>query len=148
MESKVLGKIKSHEFDPDLYFGEPIEIPYFDNLKISVGIGDAAHEPSLIEADQVLSDFMKLNSEDKIGDSEIVVLYYKECLKYGISKPLEITHPSDIWDFIRPSEIIVDSLMGEGFFVNISCGCDWELEHGLQLVFKNGTKLIRAGGHE
>lgn len=148
MESKILGKIKPHEFDPDLYFGEPIEIPYFDNLKISVGIGDAEHEPSLIEADQVLFNFLKLNSENRVGDSEIVIHHYQECLTYGVSQSLKITHPSDIWGFIRPSEIIVDSLMDEGFFVNISCECDWELEHGLQLVFKNGTELIKAGGHE
>jgi hypothetical protein len=30
----------------------------------------------------------------------------------------------------------------------ISCECDREEEHGLQLVFKDGATLTRASGHD
>lgn len=29
-----------------------------------------------------------------------------------------------------------------------TCGCEWEEEHGLQLVFKEGKKLTRISGYD
>lgn len=146
--STILGAIKPDEFDPDIYWGEPVAVPYFDGLKIRVGIGEAGHQPSLAGADAALGNFLKLTSDDRKSDSEMVHQYYAACLKFGITEPLDIVEKHEIWNFVRPTEIIIDSLMNEGFFVTISCGCAWEEEHGLQLEFKNGQKIVRASGHE
>lgn len=146
--STILGTIQANEFDPDICWSEPVAIPYFDGLKIRVGIAEAGHQPSLESADAALENFLKLTSDDRKSDSEMVHQYYAACLKFGITEPLDIVEKHDIWNFVRPSEIIVDSLMNEGFFVTISCRCAWEEEHGLQLEFKHGRELVRASGHE
>ena len=148
MESKIIGKIHPHKLDPDLYVSEPMAIPYFDYVKVIVGIYEAGHEPTLKAADRVLENFMKLNLENRAHDTKSILEYYKVCLNDGMSKPLKIESDADIWKYVYPNEIIVNSLMGEGFFVDVSCECDWEIEHGLQLIFKNGRELIRARGHE
>jgi hypothetical protein len=36
----------------------------------------------------------------------------------------------------------------KGIYVSVECGCDWEVEHGLQLVFKNGLKVNKLGGYD
>ncbi len=33
----------------------------------------------------------------------------------------------------------------KGVYVSLECGCDWEQEHGLQIVFKNGLKVNKVG---
>lgn len=148
MQSKLLGKLNPHEFDPDLYVAEPIEIAYLDQAKISVGIACADDAPTLKAADEALSNFLKLSPENRISDSKILIKYYETCLRHGIAKALDLRVESDIWNFVYPSEIVVDSLKDEGFFLSISCGCEWAPEHGLELIFKNGEELIRAGEHE
>ena len=69
-------------------------------------------------------------------------------MKYGYTKSLGVKKIDEIWNFVRPSEIIIDWDENGDFYLNVSCECGWEEEHGLQLIFKDGLTLIRAGGHE
>lgn len=148
MESRIVGQLKPVDYDTDFFESGPFPIPYFDDKKLKVGFVEAKHEPYLLEADNVLQNFLKLHKEDRIGDSQLVLHYYSETLKYGSTKPLDINIPADIWNFVYPSEIIVQWDENEDFYLCVSCGCEWEEEHGLQLVFKDGKKLIRASGHD
>jgi hypothetical protein len=36
----------------------------------------------------------------------------------------------------------------EGVYVSLNCECDWEEEHGLQIVFKNGLKINKVGPYD
>ena len=47
-----------------------------------------------------------------------------------------------------PNEIIIDWDENGNYYLCISCECDWEKEHGLQLIFENGQILIRASGQD
>ncbi|WP_298781832.1 hypothetical protein [uncultured Polaribacter sp.] len=52
-----------------------------------------------------------------------------------------------VWNYIHPTDIIVTKdryEKKEGVFIQILCKCDWEDEHGLQIILKNGEKLIRV----
>lgn len=148
MESRIVGQIKSVDYDPDFFESNPFPIPYFDNKELKVGFVEAKHEPYLLEADNVLQNFLRLDKQDRIEDSQLVYHYYSETLKYGYTKPLDINNISDIWNFVYPSEIIVHWDENADFYLCVSCGCEWEEEHGLQLVFKDGKKLTRASGHD
>jgi len=33
----------------------------------------------------------------------------------------------------------------QGIYISIECGCDWEPEHGMEIVFKEGRKLVKVG---
>ncbi|MEM9831376.1 MAG: hypothetical protein AAF944_12120 [Bacteroidota bacterium] len=143
MESSIAGKLEPDKHDADMFVSEPIAIPYFNNEKLEIGFSEANHAPSLHEADKVLKNFLELTLDDKIKNSEIVKDYYDNCLKYGITQPLNIIEDQDVWNFVTPAEIIVDS---DDLYV--SCDCQWEEEHGLQLIFKNGKTLVSASGHE
>jgi hypothetical protein len=37
------------------------------------------------------------------------------------------------------------SYRDKGIYVSLECGCDWEEEHGMQLVFKNGLQVVKVG---
>ena len=55
----------------------------------------------------------------------------------------------DIWNFVTPTEIIKHWDEDGEFYLCVSCGCEWEEEHVLQLVvFKDGQTLTRASGHD
>ena len=148
MESKIVGKLNSVDYDPDFFESEPYPIPYIDNKKLKIVFVEAKHQPYLLKADQVLLNFIKLNTKDRVCDSQIVYNYYEEILKTGYTKPLDIKTTDEVWRFVYPSEIIVLWDEEGDFYLCLSCGCEWEKEHGLQLIFKDGLNLTRASGHD
>lgn len=148
MESRIVGTIKPVDYDPDFFESDPYPIPYFDNKELKVCFIDARHKAYLLKADDVLQNFLRLDIQDRLGDSAVVFRYYREMLKYGYTKPLAIKAATDIWKFVHPSEIILHCEANGDFYLCVSCGCAWEEEHGLQLVFKNGGRLTSAGGHD
>jgi len=148
MESKIAGQLKPSKHDIDFFQSEPFSIPYFDNKKLVVGFVEAEHQPYLESADRSLENFLKLNSFDRANDSELVLKYYSETLEYGYAQELSIETPKDVWNFVVPVEIIIHWDEIGDIYLCVSCECDWEEEHSLQLVFKNGQTLTRASGHD
>ncbi len=148
MKSKITGELIPCNYDEELYESEPIAIPYFDGKELKVGFVEAKYEPYLNEADEVLEKFLNLDIKSRQNDSEMVHDYYAQVLKNGFCEKLKLSSVTDIWNFVIPNEIIIDWEEKGRFFLCVSCGCSWEEEHGLQLVFKNGENLIRAAGHD
>lgn len=148
MNSKIVGPLGSTDFDPDFFESKPSPIPYFDNKELKVGFVEAKHQPYMDSADKTLANFIGLNSADKTEHSGIVHHYYSETLKYGYAKPLDLNTINDIWNFVTPTEIIIHWDEEGQFYLCVSCDCEWEEEHGLLLVFKNGQTLTRASGHD
>jgi len=148
MNSKIAGQLNSIDFDPNFYISQPIDIPYFDNKKLTIGFVEATHQPYLDTADKILENFLQLKSHDKIKDTDLVYVYYDQTLTHGYTKSLDISSPVDIWKFVEPKEIIIYWDEDADFYLCVSCDCAWEDEHGLQLVFKDGLILTRASGHD
>jgi hypothetical protein len=147
MTSAVVGQLIPDDVDPDFSNSEPFPIPYFDNKPLKVVFFEAEHQPYLEGADRALGEFVKLTAADRIANSEKVYQYYAEVLKYGYTSRLNIKTVKDVWNFVSPGEIMIHWGDKEDFYVCVSCWCAWEEEHGLELVFKNGKTLTRAGGH-
>jgi hypothetical protein len=147
MISKIVGQLSPTDYDPDFFYSQPFPIPYFDNKKLKIGFVEAKFQPYLDSADRVLENFIELNPIDKIRDSELVNQYYSETLRHGYTKPLNVKTAKDIWNYVTPTEIILQ-WEDEDFYLCVSCECEWEQEHGLQLVYKNGQTLTRASGHD
>jgi hypothetical protein len=148
MNSKIVGQLNPIDYDPSFFYSQPFPIPYFDNKKLKVGFVAAEHQPYLDGADKSLENFVRLSSIDRTENSDIVHHYYSEALKYGYTKPLDIKTTNDIWNFVTPTEIIIHLDETGDFYLCVSCECEWEEEHGLQLVFAKGQTLTRASGHD
>lgn len=148
MESKIVGQLQPLEYDEDFFESEPYTIPYFNNKKLKIGFVEAKHEPYLSEADKVLENFLNLTVEERIKDSQLVFKYYDETVNFGYKEDLDIKAVDEIWNFVYPNEIIINWDENGDFYLCVSCGCEWEEEHGLQLVFKDGSALSRVSGHD
>lgn len=156
--SKIIGRLKQEESFPDWWKSEEIEIPFFNNDKLTITFMDfePEHDKTFIdEADQALTNFLKLNVDDRNLISELA---YKNCIDFldaveydEADKPLrQIKNKSEIWKFIQPTEIYVTRrpYKEQDIYVQIACECDWEQEHGLQLVFRQGKKLTRISDQD
>jgi hypothetical protein len=156
--SKIIGRLKQEESFPDWWKSKEIAIPFFDNDKLTITFMDfePEHDKTFIdEADQALTNFLKLNADDRNLISELA---YKNCMEFldaveydeGDEPLRQINKKNEIWNFIQPTEIYVTRrpYKDQDIYVFIACECDWEQEHGLQLVFRQGKKLTRISNQD
>jgi hypothetical protein len=151
--SKIIGQLKQEEGFPDFWESLEIEIPFFDNKKLVIifmGFEPEQDKTFIEEADKALANFFKLTSIDR---NSISKLAYKNCMNFledigfdDSDEPLrQVKDQNEIWNFIYPSRICVSRrpYKEQDIYIMIDCECDWEQEHGLQLVFRQGKQLTR-----
>ena len=62
-----------------------------------------------------------------------------------------IDSPKDVWKHIQFGDeamVIRRPYHDKGIYISLECNCDWEEEHGLQIVFKNGLKVNKIGPYD
>ncbi len=156
--TKVIGELKQDDDFPDWWKSKEISIPFFDNDKLTITFTDfePEHDKTFInEAEQALTNFLKFNATDRNSISELA---YKNCMDFldavgfnEADEPLrQISNKDEIWNFIQPTEIYVTRrpYKEQDIYIQITCECDWEQEHGLQLVFRQGKKLTRISDQD
>ena len=151
IQSQILGTL--HQNSMLEYWGEsgPTEIPYFNGKKMVITFIDftpSTQHDFIQQADKALSIFFKKGNKERIANTTPV---YKNCIHFleavgydKMDKPMwEMKDETQVWNFVSPSEIYI-SHEDSNMYLAISCECDWEQEHGLQLVFKNGDTLTKV----
>ena len=152
--SKIIGRLTQNDRFSDWWESDIMAVPFFDNKKMKIIFMDFMPESDatfIKEADEALQLFLKKSTADRLKISNLV---YKNCMNFlnavgydEMDKPLwDINDQNDIWNHVHPNEIYITrrSYQDEDIYVNISCECDWEEEHGLQLVFRQGKQINRV----
>jgi hypothetical protein len=156
--SKIIAQLTQDNDLSDWWKSEPFKIPFFDNQKLPIiftGFEPENDRTFIVEADKALTHFLKLTSDDRKTISELA---YKNCMDFldavdfdEADEPLrQIKDKNQIWNFIHPTEIYVTRrpYQEPNMYVQVACECDWEQEHGLQLVFRQGKKLTRISDQD
>lgn len=145
---KNLGELKQDEQVKDWFRSDEIEVDFFGGkalpfvLKIEKEIDAALQE----KIDSAVINFLSLNSEYRDSISGLVYENYNDTLEIADIEPLEIEDESEIWNYVHPYVIYIDqrNRRDEDIYIQVTCHCDWDEEHGLQLVFRQGKKITRV----
>lgn len=115
---------------------------------LSAGYG----ELDLREEDiaRALRSFIALKPSALAAVEEHVFRYYLDCkdhLAPGDPGHVEIGSAKDVWKHVDFGfEATVRRRKHDGkVYVSLECNCDWEPEHGLQLVFEEGRRVSKVG---
>lgn len=151
--TKSIGVLFQDDQFEDWWEAEPREIPFFYNKKIKItfmGLVSADDIEFIEEADLALGKFLSKTESDRNGLSNLT---YKHCIDfldavdYGDEdgRLRKIEDKNEIWNYVYPKDIFVArrDRRDEDIYINMTCECEWEKEHGLQLVFRQGKKLTR-----
>lgn len=158
IESKEIGiLIQNSEFE-DWWESELVAIPFFNNKRLKIIFMDFLPEEDskfITEADDALRNFLKKKSDEKLEFSNLI---YQNCMDFlnaigydEMDQPLwNIKDKNEIWNFVDPNEIFISRRhrRDEDIYINITCECEWEQEHGLQLVFRKGKQLTRVSSQD
>ena len=150
LTSQIIGQLQQDNRFRDWWYGSEFEIPFFDNKKLPIRFTDCKPDRDktfVEEADNALSHFFKLTNDNRQAISSLVNKNRMD--NWGVMDADGTSDatkdPHKIWDSIHPVRISVTRRLRKekDIYVVIDCECDWDLEHGLQLVFRQGKKLTR-----
>lgn len=152
MEIPGLGECK---FDDryECYGSEIISLPVLNGANCRVLVENYDEDPIVEEIHEAIANFLTAsNSVLKAAESHIFKYYLdvRENIDPEDDFP-SISSPSEIWQFIQlGGEAIVGRRPygDKGIYVSLECNCDWEPEHGLQIVFKNGSIVNKVGPYD
>jgi Domain of unknown function (DUF6985) len=154
INSNVIGQLVQTENFPDWWKSKLIPISFFDNLELTITFMDFEPEfdkEFIKEADNAISEFQKLGDSYKSEISKYIFEVCKKTLDEFDNNDfrdtfLGLKSENEIWKHIHPSEIMVTRrpYNDQDIYFICACECDWEREHGLQLVFRQGKKLTRV----
>lgn len=146
-----VGKLSPHPDIPDeCLISDKVSIPFFNskNLRFVLVLDNENDERFLSDTDKAIKTFLE---KDKNERNEISSLVFENYFDYvnmigedvGIPK---IKTKLSVWRYVYPQEIFIKrrSRRDRDIYLNITCECEWEFEHGLQLVFRQGKKLTRV----
>ncbi|MFD4672821.1 DUF6985 domain-containing protein [Lentzea sp. NPDC058450] len=61
-----------------------------------------------------------------------------------------IAGPDQVWDHVTFGHEVTVTRGDEGdpVFVSVEAECEWEVEHGLQVVFREGARITKVGPYD
>ncbi|MFT4602345.1 MAG: hypothetical protein ACI857_002531, partial [Arenicella sp.] len=152
LESKVIGTLTQNEKLENLWEAGAHTLGLLEvDLPISFMIEDEEEDPTFMEdADKAIKNFLELNGFYKLKIANPVFENFVEYCSYigedEIPEKMKGAQPLSIWNFIQPTQVFVRrrDKNDRDIYVLLACECAWEQEHGLQLVFRQGTTLTRV----
>jgi len=148
MNIQALGALHPYPDVPEWLQSVPIAIPYFDGLALCF-ILDSLEALDEHEATAAIESFLNLEPEDRLAASPNVYNNYRRIADLADDEDLgcRIDTDSTVWKYVRPTEVFVSRRHrgDRAIYVQVTAECDWEPEHGLQIIFRCGRELSRLG---
>ena len=146
-----IGELTQDPHVPEWWISQPVPVPFFSGEPIPFTIMvEAAASGYPPEVDEAIKQFLSLDPQDRRAASKQVFKNYRDFAEAVEEVEAEIEEADEVWDHVRPTGIYVDRRhrRDRDIYVQVACECDWEIEHGLQLVFRSGSKLVRVSDQD
>lgn len=153
MEIPHLGSVTR---DPEFgwYLSEPIPLPLLDGAECQFVLDGYEEDGQKEDFHQVIANLLALGPEALKAVEQQLFQYYEDAYSEEYldeDELIEIESPEEVWESIELGDqfIIRRREYGDrGIYASLTCGCDWEEEHGLEIVFKNGQKVNKLGPYD
>lgn len=149
--SAVIGPLTKHPEWNDWWESEGMAVPLLDNKKLPVTFMDYLPEDDasfIQDADAALRGFLALGPDFVETMKKPIWENYKD-FKYAVGpndldRKIRNLKEDQVWQYVRPGSVELKRGPEDIMYLTVYCGCSWEREHGLQLVFRQGNILSRV----
>lgn len=147
MEIPPLGKLERHDRFADWLESSEVEVPYFDGARLGFVLEAFEADPAPDDFVSAIASFLRLTVDDRALATPYVFQNYLDFMEIaGEDDDVVIASADGVWSHVHPTRVHV-SRRTKGdrrVYVQVSADCEWEDEHGLQLVFRDGSTLSRV----
>ncbi len=150
IEIPGLGLLRQ-ESEDDYYCSAPIHIPVLGDENCFICVENYEEDSCPQDFHVAIQNFLSIDESVIRAVEQYIYQYYQDCnscFNPSDEEFIAIAAPEDIWEHIElGGEAVVSRRCGgdEGVYISLSSYCDWEEEHGLLLVFKNGLTVNMIG---
>ena len=142
-----LGSLHSVSRIPEWLVSGPISVPYFDGQQLTFTL-DGLTEVDTNDVIIAIEAFLSLDTTARLAASPYVFQNYRRVADAVGDNEIgfQVATPDKIWFHIHPSEIFVSRRhrRDQLIYIQITAECDWEREHGLQIIYRRGYELSRV----
>jgi hypothetical protein len=150
MDVPGLGEVtKDEQFG--WYYSEPISISMLGDKECRIVLDGYEEDERKEDFHIAIANFLAGSPAVLRDADEPLFRYYKDFEEWWLDDNNEPIKLPDVWQHVRfGSEPIVRRRPygDKGIYISVECECDWEEEHGLQLVLKNGLKVNKLGQYD
>lgn len=153
IEIHPIGLLKlDKEFD--WHVSDPVSLPILDGREVRFVVEGYVDDSAKEEFVESIHNLLAAKPNVLKAVSEDLYQYYLDAndnIYRDEEDQLEIESPDAVWRFVEfGGEVHIErrGYGDEGVYVSFECGCEWEEEHGLQIVLKNGTKVCKLGPYD
>jgi hypothetical protein len=153
MEIPGLGAV-TRDAQLDWYRSQAMPVPVFGGKLCRIVVVEYDDDPRTDDFHVAIANFLRISPSVLKEAEPFVFSYYQNCnsnWEPDDAEYLEIESPSDVWRHVQlGSEPLVRrrAYGDKGIYVSLECNCDWEPEHGLQIVFKDGLRVNKVGSYD
>jgi hypothetical protein len=145
--------------DPVLgwYESEPMPVPVLGDAECRIVVDggyDGDHAPEDFHA--AVRTFLTLDRSALDAAAPAIFAYYRDIMDDVVAAGdddwyVEIEGPHDVLDHVELGNqpmVVRDAYDDRRVYVSVECECDWEPEHGLQIVFQDGRMVTKVGPYD
>lgn len=136
------------------HYSQPIKVAMLDGKECRIVLEGYDEEPNKNDYHVAISKFLSSSASVMKEAEAYIYQYYQDTSSFFSPSDQEfvaIDSPSEIWAHIQLGSEPIVSRRGYGdgkIYISLECNCDWEREHGLQIVFKGGNKVCKVGPYD
>lgn len=144
-----LGKLERHPQVSDWWQSQPVKVNLGDGKLLPFILQDDYNQLSLLPAiESAVANFLALDANHRQEMTKLVYKNYTKMIKISNVEPLPVKEKSDVWRYVYPNAVYVNVRVQQGSYndpeihIVVAGDCEWEPEHGLQVVLKNGNEIV------
>jgi hypothetical protein len=146
-----LGELEQDDQFDDWWISEPAAVPCLEGQRVDFTLEaplvDGRVDPEFVDA---VDAFLRLTRADLLAAGPRVFRNYQQMFGCCVdpADEIHIATADDVWSHVsfHSVHVLRDDRDGRAVYVRLGAECDWEIEHGLQLVFRRGRELTRVSG--
>lgn len=150
IEVPLLGELEKDRFD-DWLRSKPIPVKVLGGGQFEFILEGYEEDEIKEEFHQAIENFLSLDEKVLKESEKYIYQYYKDVFVQLVPEDdwyVEIDKPEDVWKHIQfgNTPVVTRRPYGdEDVYISLECSCDWEQEHGLQIVCKQGLYVNKVG---
>jgi len=152
MEIQGLGALTKDE-STGWWISAPMTIPAFGGAECEIALEGYEEDSAPEDFDAAIQNFLTMTPDVLKAVQGDLYRYYQDCnanWSEGDEEYVAIATPDDVWKHVQFGfEAVVSRRRQDNvIYISLANNCDWEPEHGLQLVFKNGLRINKLGPYD
>ncbi|MFI0450171.1 DUF6985 domain-containing protein [Actinomadura sp. 6N118] len=141
------------DIDLGWYQSEPVPVPALGGVLCRVIVDGYDEDPAPEDFHAAIRAFLALERSALVAAAPSIFAYYRDIMDDVVDAGdddwyVEIEGPDTVFDHIQFGDaptISRDSHGDRHVYVSLECECDWEPEHGLQIVLRDGRTVTKVG---